>query len=341
MKHPFDRLVVLIPSRSRASLAATTRPHRRRPREGRRWAEHGRHPEDRRGRRDRRGLCRVPGRLRDRQRRFEGRSAGAAEGGARPGAQERGPPDRRRLHLVHRSPAPPAQPRPPQAGPQTPAVRGVLLGRRRRGRPEAVLPLPQGRQGEQRDDDVLPQRRVHAAGGEARPVPAAAALPGPLRHRLQRRGGHRRDRQAAAHGVAGGQRDRHPLQRPLLRQRRRGRRVVGGGMEGRDRSGEALREVLEDQHRHEERLPAALRLRQGAHRRPHALPGGPEELHEGRPRAGLPLRHQRCQRPGLAQEEARPVGPVDAARAVPRTLLRAVDDGLQLHGQPVGHQDPG
>ena len=39
----------------------------------------------------------------------------------------------------------------------------------------------------------------------------------------------------------------------------------------------------------DEGVAPALRLRQGAHRRPHPLPGGPEELRQGRERDGLPL----------------------------------------------------
>ncbi len=202
-------------------------------------------------------------------------SSGAKEGthGAKKAAPAPAPKsavtaDRRRLHRVHRSPALPAQARAAQARPEAAAVRRLLLGRRGRGQPAAVLPLPQGGQGQQGDDDVLPERRVPAPGGQARPLPAAPALAGPLRHRLQRRAGHRRHREAAAARLAGGQRDRHPLQRPLLRQRRRGRRVVGRGLEGRDRPGETFREVLEDHHGHEEGVPAALRLREGTRSAP-------------------------------------------------------------------------
>ena len=123
---------------------------------------------------------------------------------------------------------------------------------------------------------------------------------------------------AAARRLAGGQRDRHPLQRPLLRPQGR-RRLERRRVEERDRPGVLVRGELEDQHRLHRRRAAALRLRQGTGRRPRPLPGGPEEPAD-RPTKTLRLALRRelpGRLPDLAVEEGRHLGLPAPAAPVP------------------------
>ena len=151
-----------------------------------------------------------------------------------------------------------------------------------------------------------------------------------------------RHREAAARRVARGQRDRHPLQRPLLRQRRRRRRVVGRGVEERDRPGQAVREDLEDQHRPDEGaapLPFDYDKELIGARTP-CLEGQKNFMR--RPASWASATTPAASTTSSGRKKKRgPVGPVHAAGAGPRATPSSADHGLQLHGQPVGHQDPG
>ncbi len=209
--------------------------------QGRGWADDGRHEEDRHGRhvhgpgRRSRGLFRLCIRYWRRGRRVGVRRCGGrrGEGGPRrqgePAGQrpeERGQAHRGRVHRLHRGPAEHAGRRTPRSRREASPVRGVLLGRCRGGQPEALLALPRCGQEVQREDDVLPERCVPAAGGEEGPLQPAPARAGPIRHRLQR---HRGDPRHPGRGpcrLEGRQRDRYPLQRPLLRRGRRRRDLV-------------------------------------------------------------------------------------------------------------------
>ncbi|CAG7606802.1 hypothetical protein SBRY_10972 [Actinacidiphila bryophytorum] len=135
-------------------------------------------------------------------------------------------------------------------------------------------------------------------------------------------------------------RDRHPLQRPLLRGLGQCGQLEPGGLEERDRPSHRLRHPVADEHRLLRRRAAALRLRQGADRRPHSVPARPEPVAADRERPGLPLRRQLAGRePGLAVEEDGRVGPAAAADPLPRAHLRGAVHGLQHAGQPVAHGD--
>ncbi|CAG7652286.1 hypothetical protein SBRY_50835 [Actinacidiphila bryophytorum] len=141
----------------------------------------------------------------------------------------------------------------------------------------------------------------------------------------------------AAQGLGGRGRDRHPLQRALLRARpRRRRELEHRGLGQRDRPGLLVRGALEDQHRLHRHPAAALRLLPGAGRRARPLPGGAEEPAAGREGQRVALRRQFAGRlPDLAGEEGRGVGLPAAADAVPAEGLPGAVDGLQLPLQPV------
>ncbi|GAA3056522.1 hypothetical protein GCM10020000_43760 [Streptomyces olivoverticillatus] len=71
------------------------------------------------------------------------------------------------------------------------------------------------------------------------------------------------------------------------------------------------------------------------------LPAGPGQPAADRGEARLALRRQLLRRaPGVAVEEARPVGPPAAGDALPRALLRGPVHGLQHPRQPVEQLHP-
>ena len=145
-------------------------------------------------------------------------------------------------------------------------------------------------------------------------------------------------------GLARGPRDRHPLQRPLLR-RSRLRRQLDARRSGAARSTRRSPFVTEWRTNTgwTDVRPAALRLRQGTRRRPYALPARP----------GQPAAHRRARsagattppRPAASQiwphQEAGRVGPPAAGHPVPRPQLRGALDGLQHPRQPVEQLDQG
>ena len=72
---------------------------------------------------------------------------------------------------------------------------------------------------------------------------------GRLRHRLPHRRPHQDDAEVRPPGLARRPRDRHPLQRPLLRRHRHRRQLDARAVAQRDRPGEVLRQGVADQHR--------------------------------------------------------------------------------------------
>ena len=172
----------------------------------------------------------------------------------------------------------------------------------------------------------------------------AAALAGPLRHRLQRR------RRASRDTV-------EQLRLAWLEGNEIGTHFNGhfcgknGGVgewsrrrvEERDRPGQAVREELEDQRRPEERGSAALRLRQGAHRRA-APPAWRARRTSCGPQAQLGFRYDTS---GVndqvwPEEEERPVGPVRCSWSPsPGTPTSSSTMDYNFMVNQSGHADPG
>ena len=164
---------------------------------------------------------------------------------------ERGPPHRRRLHRLHRtrsrtSPCPQTARSPARSRRSSWSSPGTAPARTARSSSRAsarsakkydatmtyflsgVYLLP-----EEKRDPLPPAEHAR------RRAPTSA---------ISRTEDIRATLRAAARGLARRQRDRHPLQRPLLRPGRR-RQLVGRGVEERDQPGQVVREELEDDHR--------------------------------------------------------------------------------------------
>ena len=221
-------------------------------------------------------------------------------------------------------------------------------GTARGGQPEALLALPRRRQEVRRHHDVLPQRRVSPAGGETRPLQPAAALG--------------RAAPTSASATTGGIRDTlDEVRAAWLDGNEIGTHFNGhfcgpdGGVgtwsveEWKSEISQAKSFVKnwKTNSGAEERGPAALRLRQGADRRPHPLPGRAEEHGRRGPRHGLPLRLQRRRQPGLAQEEGRRLGHPAPARPVPGRAFETLSmdynfmvnqSGTTTQGDPSQHE---
>ena len=266
----------------------------------------------------RRGLLGVGtrGRGRDRDRGLRlvrsGRSADSAGPGKDGGAGRQAGPVQSRAagpsvtappSDTGKQPQPAAEARAARAGPDAAAVRGLLLGRRGRGRQRPLPALPRTRQGPRRGDDLLPLRALSAARVEEDALPPAEQpASAPPTSAISPTSTSRTTLKYVRQAWLDGPRDRHPLQRPLLRRLRLGRQLDARAVAERDRPGHVVRHRVADEHRLDGPRPAALRLPQGTRRRPHALSARP----------GQPAAHRAASSAG-ATTPARPA----AARCGP------------------------